>query len=256
MPQKIKGNIGEAGRVLILDESDFNTIEVNEVIGAGGAFDIEVPSSGIKLVIARSASGETIGYGMTSTIYEAPAFQDYTMDFIVPAQDYACGEQYTNLITRYNTDTGRIGTSTGTHYNPWFWVPNVTIAQGATINSAILKTEARNVNAAMTGKAQINLEDNATPPYSSSQWGGKIRSEATNWSITPATTGTVYNWAEMASHLQQVVNRTGWSSGNAVLLLFEEATYTRTINYHATGWGALHQGYAYPTLTVSWREYP
>ena len=104
--------------------------------------------------------------------------------------------------------------------------------------------------------AQINLEDNATPPYSSSQWGGKIRSEATNWSITPVTTGTVYNWAEMASHLQQVVNRAGWSSGNAVLLLFEEATYTKTINYHATGWGALNQGYAYPTLTVSWREYP
>jgi hypothetical protein len=260
MPQKIKGNIGEAGRILIFDESDLNTVEVNTVVGTAGAFDIEVPTEGTKMIIARSNSGGALGYSMVNSIYEDPPFAEYTQDFTVPAQNYACGVQISNnTIERYNTDTTRIGSFTGIHYNPWFWLPNITIAQGATIFSSVLKTELRGMATGittMTVAGSINLADNATPPTSSATWANKVRSVETTWSLPPGTIGSVYNWSDMASHLQQVVNRPGWSSGNAILLLFRETSYTTKTNYYATGFGAQNQGWAYPTLTVSWREYP
>jgi hypothetical protein len=250
MPQKIKGNIGEAGRILVFDESDFTTIEVNEVVGAGGAFNIEVPTSGVKMVLARSASGEVIGYGAMSSVFEAPS--EFTQNFTIPAQSYACGYQTSNVISNYNSNTVVIGSYTGRHYNPWFWVPNITIAQGSTIHSAKLKTHVTNtLSKTLTCAACINLDDNATPPYSSSQWASKVKSTETSFTMNTSA-GTVYTWPEMASHLQQVVNRPGWASGNAVMLFFREASYQRTGAYHGTGFGAQNSGYSWPTLTINW----
>lgn len=258
MPQKIKGNIGSAGRILIFDESNFNTIEVNETVDSAGAFDIEVPTSGTKVVLARDTTGEAIGYGSVNSVYEAPGFQDYTADFTVPASNYACGYQTVNVISGYNSTSVLIGRGTGRDYNPWFRVSSVNIPQGATILSAKLKTEVRAVPG--TGKAAegwIADEDNAAPPYSSSQfWNKPQTSPRSEWNLYSSTVGNIYTWPEMSSHLQQVVDRPGWSTGNAVLLMFENAAAVNGTYRFGTGFGAQTEGWAWPTLTVSWRVYP
>lgn len=66
MPYKIEGNVSEQSRVLILSESDFS-IENSTV--ESGTYEIEGLSSGRKLVVARSNSGQAAGYGYVDPTY-------------------------------------------------------------------------------------------------------------------------------------------------------------------------------------------
>jgi hypothetical protein len=260
MPQKIKGNIGEAGRILVFDESDFNTIEVNEVVGAGGAFDVTVPTSGIKMVVARSASGETIGYGAMNSVYEAPQSAEFTYGFTTPSQIGAVGAvtALNNNVGGTNSNRIALGGSTiSSYYHVWFTFNNVNIRQGSTIHSAIFRTELRSDG----GYGQSNTinfvaQDNPTTITSRTDYFNRpLTSNTTNFTTWAANVGTVFTWPDFATHVQQIVNRPGWESGNNMIMIIKDVdTQTKAI-YLATGYGATNAGYFRPTLTINWTEH-
>jgi hypothetical protein len=64
MTHKISGTVEEPSRLIVLDESDFSTLEYNDTVS--GTYDVTVVS-GSKTVIIRSADGESFGYGAVAS---------------------------------------------------------------------------------------------------------------------------------------------------------------------------------------------
>jgi hypothetical protein len=64
MTHKISGTVEESSRLIVLDESDFSTLEYNDTVS--GTYDVTV-ASGSKTVIIRSADGESFGYGAVAS---------------------------------------------------------------------------------------------------------------------------------------------------------------------------------------------
>lgn len=93
---------------------------------------------------------------------------------------------------------------------------NIAIPQGTTINSATLYAAVEEGGASGTS-VNLNIfgidEDN-TSNFSSSPMGRSQTSASTNYVSAPAqgTHGTI----TVTSQVQEIINRTGWSSGNAM----------------------------------------
>jgi hypothetical protein len=247
MPHKIKGNIGEAGRVLIFDESDFNTVEVNEVVSESGAFDIEVPSSGVKMVLARSASGEVIGYGMTSSIFEAPS--EFTQSFghtVYYAN--AAGYQYTNSWNGTNTVI-YCGYQSGRFYQGYCHLPNVTIAKNSTIHSAIFRARVNSNGGNVSASAKMFDAADATYIYSSPDYAQKPKTSGISFTMSAGGVGGIYSFPDMASEVQKVVNRADWVSGNDMGFFFRGSG--KLVGFTSYR-GAEDNGYYWPNMEINW----
>lgn len=70
MAYNITGNISEASRIIVLDESNMS-IESNTT-HSGGAFDVEANDANNKIIIARKNDGESFGYGAITPIITGP----------------------------------------------------------------------------------------------------------------------------------------------------------------------------------------
>lgn len=220
MPQKIKGNIGEAGRILILDESDLSTIEINEVIGASGDFDIEVPVSGTKMVIARNNNGETIGYGAVSSVFE-PVLEvpmDVT-SYVTANADDGFWRSSAFYAASTNLYYGNYPTNLFCH---GFWnFSNVAIPQGATINSAYVRLRAQSPSGASVPTVIIYslASDNAVSPTNLAEALAMNLQNGVLWNTVPTpSSGTWYNTMDISTQVQAVINRPGWVSGNKLLI--------------------------------------
>lgn len=249
MPQKIKGNIGEAGRVLIFDESDFSTIEVNEVVGAGGAFDIEVPVSGTKLVLARNTSGETIGYGSVSSVYEPILEVPMDATFYVAAGPddgfWRPGAMYAaSTLAYFGNYTGGLLCNTFWNFN------NVTIPQGTTINSAYVRMRAgAGQSISVTCNIYAQAADNAVSPTTPEEGDAMNLHSGVWWNPIPTfASGTWYNTRDITGMIQNTINRPGWVSGNKLLVACKYQTGSsggyRTVSTIEAGYATeLHINY-------------
>jgi hypothetical protein len=80
MAYKISGNLGEDGRIIIVDETDWS-IETNQELSAG-AYEITNLSNTAKSVVARTASGKVVAYGnVTPFYYSGQITVPYTYSF-------------------------------------------------------------------------------------------------------------------------------------------------------------------------------
>ena len=62
MPYKISGSKNETSRIIVFKESDWS-IESNTVVSGTGSYEIDSLATGAKMVIAKTDSGEVLGYG-------------------------------------------------------------------------------------------------------------------------------------------------------------------------------------------------
>jgi hypothetical protein len=223
MPQKIKGNIGEAGRILILDESDLSAIEINEVIGASGGFDIEVPVSGTKMVIARNNNGETIGYGAVSSVFEPNPEVPIARTYYVGANtdDGEVGADYGFTSTK---TSGWMGLISNYHLSLFFRFPNVTIPKDSVIQEAYLNIKSSRYKT--TGPLHVDIygnnTGNAVAPTSTTQYSNMARTAAVTWYNVPVFSKDIwYLTPDIVSQVQQIVNRPDWVSGNAMLFTIQ-----------------------------------
>lgn len=118
---------------------------------------------------------------------------------------------------------------------------NVAVPQGATVNSAKIQYHADSCYGSPTTRIFFNAADNATNPTSSANYNAKaVTSAYVDWAISGWTNGTWYDSPDIKTVVQEVVNRSGWASGNAMMLLHKNngstsGNYARLHSYEFIG---------------------
>lgn len=110
---------------------------------------------------------------------------------------------------------------------------NVTIAQGATINSAtfILTAQAtynaggNTVSYLVSGQANDNAPALATSTNIQTSSRPRTTAVSAAWNQTSVVVDTEYS-IDVTSVVQEIINRAGWVSGNAILILVDTNTTT------------------------------
>lgn len=129
--------------------------------------------------------------------------------------------------------------------------PNVTIPKDATILSAKLTLRASYSNAEVTVKSKIRAaaQDNPTAPTSADDYLARPLTQATvNWDDIPTWyAGTIYDSPAIAAVIQEIVNRPGWQSGNAILIFWDDRDDRST---HAASRWRRAGSYDYATTTA------
>lgn len=115
---------------------------------------------------------------------------------------------------------------------------SVTIPQGATINAATLDIYVRAIKDDVNVDIHAEAADNAATFASTNTPEDRTRTTASVlWSATGLTDGTTDAWAtspDIASVVQEVVNRAGWTSGNSLAIICRgriDAGIIRTLQY-------------------------
>lgn len=111
---------------------------------------------------------------------------------------------------------------------------NVTIPQGATISAAYLTHKCYNSLSTTTVNGKISAvdEDNATAPTDYASAEAKTRTTASvNWNNVAAWTADAnYQSPSIVTVIQEIVNRVGWASGNALIIYIEDNSSTESNN--------------------------
>lgn len=118
------------------------------------------------------------------------------------------------------------GNAPSSAVHAWLRFTSVGMAKGATIHSAKCSLCAYMDNAQTTCNARIshNAADNAVAPTNKTEADALSLSTAyADWSGVPAwIQDTWYDTPSLVSSTQEIVNRTGWASGNAMMLLIKD----------------------------------
>lgn len=145
---------------------------------------------------------------------------------------------YAGWLEFYSPDLGALGvgisrdeylsawTSTNAAFSLRF--TNITIPKGATINSAKIHLKIDS-STGSGGYANIDIRadaaDNSTQILTQAAQAARVRTTASvNWAAT-LTLSTEYDTPELKTVVQEIVNRAGWLSGNAIQFIFEDHNY-------------------------------
>lgn len=127
-----------------------------------------------------------------------------------------------------STSLERIGNLSGVISGVSFRFTNVTIGQGSTITSAKITFRASNTRSSQNlvlriyGVAEDNTGEFTTSPIDDARTRSHT-SAVVNWSATVSiTSGTDFDSPDITSIIQEIVNRAGWSSGNALAISIED----------------------------------
>jgi hypothetical protein len=101
MAYNIIGNISEASRIIVLNESDMS-IESNTT-HSGGAFDVTANDDNDKIIIARKNDGESFGYGAITPIMTGPVLVE---GFDTDINNWSLSTYYSNCFTRWDWQHG------------------------------------------------------------------------------------------------------------------------------------------------------
>jgi type IV pilus assembly protein PilY1 len=113
-----------------------------------------------------------------------------------------------------------IGNYLGDEVDLYFRFLNITIPKDATITDAFIKFTASNSQSSSGVNVNLNFGnvDNAEQPTSCGGMAGIGRTSNVAWNSIPAwLDDTQYDTPQLKDVLQTVINRVGWSSGNALI---------------------------------------
>jgi hypothetical protein len=103
---------------------------------------------------------------------------------------------------------------------------NVAVPNGATIDTAYLTVRARNTQATVTGGTTIKGQDHNDPPTFTqgdyAEFDARVRTSASvYWQPAAWAENSDYNSPEIKTIIQEIVDRSGWSTGNSMVIFFE-----------------------------------
>lgn len=128
----------------------------------------------------------------------------------------------------------------GSAVNCYFKFDNITIPSGVTINSAILTFTrwAGDNSSNILLKIYGNDIDDAVAPTNTTEANALVKTDASvSWTITEQWTGeNEYSAPSIKDIIQEIIDRTGWTSGNSLMLI---------INDNGTGTGNTRLPYSY-----------
>jgi len=136
------------------------------------------------------------------------------------------GEWFSNGdFDNYNTWANVGKTTSVRRASAFLRFTNVNIPQGATILNAYLVLPARYSNSSTTVNLKIygNDVDNAVAPTSYSEAEALVLTSGVEWNnVGPWTQDSWYYSPSVVSIIQQIVNRAGWVSGNALMIIIKD----------------------------------
>lgn len=135
--------------------------------------------------------------------------------------------------------------------------PAVAIPKGSIINSAHITLYAYmdiSVGSNVNAKVYFNNVDNATAPTNTSEANALALTSAVAWHNVESwgEENSAHNTPELKTILQEIVNRSGWSSGNAVMAVIKDDG--SSFNNSRFSGGADTTGSYRPVLVVSFDE--
>lgn len=135
----------------------------------------------------------------------------------------------------YNSSSNNVGLFLADVYAAWRW-DNVTIPQGATITSAYLTLVAYDNDTDAIQRKIYGFDEDDTATLTSAPGGRTKTTAAVDWDINGQTANQTQTSGDIKSIIQEIVNRAGWASGNALGMI--------TVDDGSTTFKAL-QHYAY-----------
>ena len=138
---------------------------------------------------------------------------------------------------------------------------NITIPQGATITAAYLTLRSSHSYSGTTVNTRISAEDvDDAATFADdaaafdTRWADRTTARV-DWDSIPAwTQDTDYDSPEIKTVIQEVINRANWSSGNDIVIFWEDFDDRSSHNFYAN-----RRGYSYnesadyaPKLTVTY----
>jgi hypothetical protein len=113
------------------------------------------------------------------------------------------------------------GYNSGYHINNFIRFPSVAIPAGAVIHSASITIKSLSSRSGtMVNDIYFNDENDAAAPTNWSTANGKVKTAATvQWTAGTWVNGTQYTTPDLKDIIQEVVDRPGWASGNAMMAL-------------------------------------
>lgn len=180
----------------------------------------------------------------------------YTATLSVSADDgYTTGppsSSYTNNIV-----VAYIGNAAGGAYSLYQRWPNVTIPRGSTISAAAVTMRSESLASSTPHLVNISAsaEDNAAAPTT---YAGAIAKTPTTavvaWNNLSTASSQYYATPDLATVIQEIVNRSGWSSGNAILLMYRDNGST---SGNTRQWSTADAVLALrPTISITYTEPP
>jgi hypothetical protein len=140
---------------------------------------------------------------------------------VVDTNDDGCHSQYGGGWGTGDLFFGESGF--GGDYTGGLRFTNVTISQGTTITSAKISMKSYGGTVNLRTKIYGIYEDN-TASMSSDPTGRTKTSANTDWDLDNPSSGSTYDTSDITSIVQEIVNRVGWSSGNAMGFLILDDT--------------------------------
>ena len=161
---------------------------------------------------------------------------------ITDTNDDACeGDTLSRLLTNTYVYVQRASAGTSSHISSGFRFPNITIAKGATILSATVSVyfpigTYDDMYCTVHGHAADNAPNFSTEPNIIST-ASRPRTTANTGVISQPNWGTGWHNITVTTIVQEIVNRSGWASGNALALLMiaEIGGYSSAYIYDYSG---------------------
>ena len=106
-------------------------------------------------------------------------------------------------------------------YETWMRFASVTIPQGATITNAFIRGIGYTTNAVPgTGNIYAAAVDNATAPVTEGDYNAlTATTNYVQWAISSTTAGVAIDSPNLTTVVQEIIDRGGWSSGNALMFM-------------------------------------
>jgi len=247
---KISGTTSTDSIVLVINESDW--ILEDSAQKSAGYYEMTT-TSGLKTVISMQNNGNTLGYG-----HVIPVIEHVTVSGTFKSTAGTDDGHISNVGAMYfnnNSDVATFGSVSGDGGRAFFRFPDITIPNGATITSAVLyvlSDTSTQWDGYVKVKVGFNNIDTAVAPTDVDTTEALTMTSGVVWEPQTFTQGTWYNTPDLADELQVVVDRGGWSSGNAIMLLMDEdgSTVSKRRLVHTYEDGSSNR----PYLELEWYE--
>ena len=214
---KIAGSLSDDSRLLIYDTND-NSLVVDEVVNSGDYSFGGLTIFDKHVMAVRESDGKTIGYGNVTPI---PSPDPVNVIFSpVTQQDDGYGREPDRM---YNQDI--LMGYTGTHtYKTYARFPGISIPKNATISSAYVRWVVydRYLGSVVMSIACENVDDSAALTTWDNFKNRPLTSSPVTWNFSTSgnSNGDIKNTPSIKDAVQSIVNRSGWVSGNALLVAF------------------------------------
>ncbi|KKK64338.1 hypothetical protein LCGC14_2985200, partial [marine sediment metagenome] len=113
--------------------------------------------------------------------------------------------------------------------------PNITIPQGATINSASISFISSFTTTDVIDTIIYGIDEDNTTTFSSDPTGRTKTTASNTWTVSGSTAEQTHTTSSITTIVQEIVDRGGWVSGNAMGFLIQNngTTGDKSINLYA-----------------------